>query len=43
MQSVGVRFHQAAHAEGSVSELSIAHLAVNVRAGESSGLFILSE
>lgn len=43
MHSVGVCFHEAAHAEGPVSELSIVHLAINVRAGESNGLFILSE
>lgn len=34
---------KAAHASGLVSELIIAHLGINVRAGGSNGLFILSE
>lgn len=36
-------FFKTAHADGLVSELSIAHLAMNAKAGESNGLFILSE
>lgn len=37
-----MHFCQAAHASGLVSELIIAHLGIDVLAGESNGLFILS-